>query len=114
MFINIVPAIGGGKCHAPSRDINPLGLKVRPGVDEPPLENLRMEPFLLSGAPGRAEGPGFYNRSAELRNRRERRDSEMVVKPEAYTDKDGIRHHVVNMVRPNCLVVHSLCGESIL
>ncbi|CAH4026827.1 unnamed protein product [Pieris brassicae] len=102
-----VPTVDGegdqsnGECFISESEINPLKLTTRPGTFEPYLENLEMDPFLSSGklsvSSSEKENNSTRKRGVENKIRR-RRDSD-IVKAEAYTDKDGLRKHVVNM---NC------------
>lgn len=78
----------------------------RPGSNEP--ENLEIDPFLSTGklsvsSNGKEHNSTKitnhifrFNNGAENKVRR-KRDND-IVKAEAYTDKDGQRKHVVNMV----------------
>lgn len=82
---------------------------MRPGTTEPLLENLEMDPFFTTGKLSVSSSEKFnkeYNRtrkvteySAASENKVRRKRENDVVKAEAYTDKDGHRKHVVNMVR---------------
>lgn len=77
--------------------MNPLGLTPRPGLNEPPLENLRLDPFFPTS---KTFGEDEFRNISETGDRfRKRRDIEMIVKSEAYTDKDGTKHQIVNMVK---------------
>ncbi|XP_026499697.1 integrin alpha-PS1 isoform X1 [Vanessa tameamea] len=110
-----VPTVDGegyqsnGECFISESEINPLKITPRPGVAEPYLENLEMDPFLTSGKLSVSSNEKEhnstritnhivgYNSGAENKMRRKRESD--IVKAEAYTDKDGQRKHVVNM---NC------------
>lgn len=70
--------------------VNPLDLQKRPGLLETPLEHLAVR-----NTP--AYNVTIDSDSGAARIRR-RRDLEMVVKAETYTDKDGRKHKFVNMV----------------
>lgn len=95
-----------GECFIHESQINPLKLTTRPGTFEPYLENLEMDPFLSSGklsvSSSEKEHNSTYKNVVEYRSGvenkiRRKRDND-IVKAEAYTDKDGLRKHVVNMV----------------
>lgn len=105
MFNIVLTDQSNGECFISENEINPLKLTSRPGAMEPLLENLEMDPFLTTGKLSVSSTEKEYNETkktiefstaAENKVRR-RRDSE-IVKAEAYTDKDGQRKHVVNMV----------------
>lgn len=71
--------------------VNPLGLDSRPGLDETPLDEVL------------SRGSNSYSSETNssddlLPHRRRRREQEMIVRPEAYTDKEGRKHQVVYMV----------------
>lgn len=72
--------------------VNPLRLDNRPGLLEAPLEMnnpaASVPPYNVTPASVGEEG-----------RVRKRRDAEMVVRAETYTDKDGRKHKFVNMVR---------------
>lgn len=76
---------------------------MRPGTSDTLLENLEVDPFLSMGKSSSSfkkeknETYTKYNSAVENKVRRKREND--VVKAEAYTDKDGQRRHVVNMVR---------------
>ena len=90
-----VSAQGGGECFIPETHVNPLNLTRRPGMEEHPLEALTLpESSLLSTLEPREE----LRESENTKTRRRRRDVEMIVRAESYTDKDGHKHEVVNMV----------------
>ncbi|XP_063233340.1 integrin alpha-PS1 isoform X2 [Bacillus rossius redtenbacheri] len=88
-----VEAVGGGECLLAEDQVNPLGLPQRPGLSEAPLEALTLP----------AEPPAPADASDRPRSRR---DTEMVVRAEAYTGKDGRRHEVVKM---DCLLGTAKC-----
>ncbi|XP_049862798.1 integrin alpha-PS1 isoform X1 [Schistocerca gregaria] len=77
-----VEAIGGGQCYMEPEQVNPLGLVQRPGVDETPLEAL----IMISD--------NEANASASTRRKR---DTEMVIRAELQTDKDGRQRQIVTM-----------------
>lgn len=79
----IFTSVGNGQCYMEDGQVNPLGFVPRPGMDEIPLENL-MEPPEENTTD-----------SGEIRVRR---DTEMIIRSEVRTDKDGRRKHVVTMV----------------
>lgn len=62
--------------------VNPLNLTSRPGVEDP-LDNL-----ILDSPP-----------ETILLNSRRKRDTEMVLRPEAITDHEGRRRNVISSVR---------------
>ncbi|KAL0883105.1 hypothetical protein ABMA27_016566 [Loxostege sticticalis] len=107
-----VPTVDGeadqsnGECFISENQINPLKLTQRPGVAEPYLENLEMDPFLRSGKLSVSSSEKQHNEtkrvfesSSAYENKVRRRRESDIVKAEAYTDKDGQRKQVVNM---NC------------
>lgn len=84
-------ALGGGECYMAPGQVNPLGLANRPGLLEMPLDQLTRGPITST--------PSYNSTSAAEASRiRVRRDTEMIVRAETYTDKEGRRHQVVNMV----------------
>lgn len=85
-----VAALSGGECFMAPGQVNPLDLQKRPGLLETPLEHLAVR-----NTP--AYNVTIDSDSGAVRIRR-RRDLEMVVKAETYTDKDGRKHKFVNMV----------------
>ncbi|KAJ0176589.1 hypothetical protein K1T71_007768 [Dendrolimus kikuchii] len=106
-----VPTVDGeadqsnGECFITEREINPLNLTIRPGTHEPMLENLEMDPFLTTGKLSVTSVQKQYNEtkytaeySSTVENKLRRKRESDIVKAEAYTDKDGQRKHVVNMV----------------
>lgn len=99
-----------GECFITEREINPLNLTIRPGAQEPYLENLEMNPFTTSGKLSFSSYEKRHNESSRkieytsLGNKIRRKRDNDVIKAEAYTDKDGQRKHVVNMVR-----LHTIC-----
>ena len=70
--------------------VNPLNLTSRPGFEEKPLEAL-MQPLEEMRQDARTEDEGS--------RRRRKRDTEMILRPEAYIDKDGRRKNVISSVR---------------
>ncbi|XP_034256700.1 integrin alpha-PS1 isoform X2 [Thrips palmi] len=101
LYLAGVPEVesqGGGSCTIKKDLVNPLGFENRPGLDETPLDEV---------AP---QGGNSYssetNRSDDFPHRRRRREQEMIVRPEAYTDKEGRKHQVVYM---NCLLGTAKC-----
>jgi hypothetical protein len=74
-------AIGGGECRMGYGQVNPLNLTSRPGVEDP-LDNL-----ILDSPP-----------ETILLNSRRKRDTEMVLRPEAITDHEGRRRNVISSV----------------
>ncbi|RVE45363.1 hypothetical protein evm_009992 [Chilo suppressalis] len=106
-----VPTVDGegqsnGECFISENQINPLKLTQRPGVPEPYLENLEMDPFLRTGKLSVSsnekqhnETKKTYEYSSGIENKVRRKRENDIVKAEAYTDKDGQRKQVVNM---NC------------
>ncbi|XP_068633179.1 integrin alpha-PS1-like isoform X2 [Battus philenor] len=93
-----------GECFLSDGKINPLNLTIRPGIMEPLLENLEMDPFLTTGKLSVSSNEKTFNRtkkiveySTAVENKVRRKRDNDVVKAEAYTDKDGQRKHVVNM-----------------
>ncbi|KAM3965312.1 LOW QUALITY PROTEIN: multiple edematous wings [Aphomia sociella] len=93
-----------GKCFAQEDEINALKLKRRPGLTEPPLENLKMDPMLRTGKLTMRSSQRRYNHtrkaysySSAVENRvRRRRDADDLATAAAYTD-DGQRKHVITM-----------------
>ncbi|RZF31839.1 hypothetical protein LSTR_LSTR014253 [Laodelphax striatellus] len=86
-----------GECHMAPGQVNPLGLKYRPGVSDSlhdALENLALTTMLPST-------PLLHNATMEEdldgMKVRMKRDTEMVVKSETVS-KDGRSYNVVNMV----------------
>lgn len=82
----------------------------RPGVPEPYLENLEMDPFLRTGKLSVSSSEKYaehnetkktFEYSSAIENKVRRRRESDIVKAEAYTDKDGQRKQVVNMVSLN-------------
>lgn len=112
---------GGGECFIAHGHVNPLNLTRRPGVEELPLESLRLPSRPLAAT---LEPPEPTWESDHPQTRRRRRDVEMVVRAESYVDKDGNKHELVNMVSwtggsillfvyqlsPGCVLVTSLIG----
>ncbi|XP_073956802.1 integrin alpha-PS1-like isoform X3 [Choristoneura fumiferana] len=108
-----VPTVDGeadqsnGECFISETEINSLKLTKRPGVAEPHLENLEMDPFLTTGKLSVSSIEKHnetsyknviqYSSASENKVRRKREND--IIKAEAYTDKDGHRKNVVNM---NC------------
>lgn len=94
-----IEALGGGECYMAPGQVNPLILANRPGLLETPLEQMTRGPITTTPS---------YNSTlaAEASRVRVRRDTEMIVRAETYTDKDGKRHQVVNM---NCLLGTAKC-----
>lgn len=96
-----------GECFISETEINSLKLTKRPGVAEPHLENLEMDPFLTNGKLSVSSSEKHnetsyknviqYSSASENKVRRKREND--IIKAEAYTDKDGHRKNVVNMVR---------------
>lgn len=93
-----------GECLITEKEINPLNLSRRPGTSEPYLENLEMDPF-MSGKLSVSSNQKQHNDtkkveaySSAYENKVRRKRESDIVKAEAYTDKDGQRKHVVNMV----------------
>lgn len=75
--------------------VNPLGLPPRPGLLEVPLDEMIPRVFLGKGNSYADQ----TNSTDDLPpHRRRKREQEMIVRPEAYTDKEGRKHQVVFMV----------------
>ncbi|XP_026762048.2 integrin alpha-PS1 isoform X2 [Galleria mellonella] len=93
-----------GKCFAQEDELNPLKLKSRPGLAEPLLENLKMDPMLKSGKHAMRSSDRrhnytkkAYSYSSAVENRvRRRRASDIVATAEAYND-DGQRKYIETM-----------------
>lgn len=108
LIIKVFLGQSNGNCFISGNEINPLKLTSRPGGTEPYLENLEMDPFLSSGKLSVSSSEKSHNftkvqnqivgySTGAAKNVRRKRQSD-IVKAEAYTDKDGQRKHVVNMV----------------
>ncbi|XP_054286091.1 integrin alpha-PS1-like isoform X2 [Macrosteles quadrilineatus] len=93
-----IEALSGGQCYMAPNQVNPLQLVSRPGLLEAPLE-----PLTPTSGPLYNTTEGGTDGSIRVRRRR---DAEMVVRSETYTDKDGRKHKVVNM---NCLLGTAKC-----
>jgi len=93
-----IEALSGGQCYMAPNQVNPLQLVSRPGLLEAPLEPLSPTPRPLHNTTDPST-----DGSVRVRKRR---DAEMVVRTETYTDKDGRKHKVVNM---NCLLGTAKC-----
>lgn len=77
--------------------LNPLELKPRPVSKNTP-ENL-VDPVFNTGIVDHSEEKSNYSSQRKpYSSLRQKRDVEMIVKPEAYVDKDGNRKEIVNMV----------------
>ena len=64
------------------------------------MEEHPLEALTLPGGPLLAtlEPPEELREPEHTQTRRRRRDVEMIVRAESYTDKDGNKHEMVNMV----------------
>ncbi|XP_071446046.1 integrin alpha-PS1 isoform X1 [Hetaerina americana] len=112
---------GGGQCDMIAGQVNPLGLKVRQGLNETPLETpsragVKDSSFSEGGErqgtvtgtwdEDEEEEDSFEEDENEEENiiedgkKRSKRDTEMVLRPEAIIDKDGRRTDVVTMSCP--------------
>lgn len=90
--------IGDGICNVQKSYLNPLNLKTRPKSKNNPPENL-IEPVFNKGSGNQNEEKSNYSSQRKpYSGVRQKRDVEMVVKPEAYIDKEGNRKEIVNMV----------------
>ncbi|KAG8229480.1 hypothetical protein J437_LFUL010054 [Ladona fulva] len=114
-----VEAEGGGECYTTENQVNPLKLKVRPGFNETPFETPTHAGVRDASAPGQGSVGGNWDTNddtpSELntiqeppkkKKNRGKRDTEMVVRPEAIVDKEGRRTNVVTM---NCLLGTAKC-----
>ncbi|XP_075237654.1 multiple edematous wings [Lycorma delicatula] len=91
-----VEALSGGECFMAPGQVNPLGLGSRPGLHEPPIEPLSSHVIPHNVT---------VNTDSGLHTR-VRRDTEMVVRAEIFTDKDGRKHEIVKM---NCILGTAKC-----
>lgn len=100
LYLEDVPTVesqGGGSCTMLPGQVNPLELPPRPGLEETSWEEI---------AP-RGQYSSQMNGTQDIPSRsRRKREQEMIVRPEAYTDKEGRKHQVVFM---NCLLGTAKC-----
>ncbi|XP_059476549.1 integrin alpha-PS1 isoform X2 [Neocloeon triangulifer] len=85
-----VESIGGGECRMSYGQVNPLNLTSRPGMEDP------MDSLILDSPPERI----LFDST------RRKRDTEMVLRPEAITDKEGRRRSVISS---NCVAGTAKC-----
>lgn len=91
-------AISGGECYISSDLVNPLGLPIRPGVQEMPLDNIRTDNIALSNLlSSKAPSNSMKNSSGYYLNRI-RREQNYVIGAETYVKDDGKHVEIVKMV----------------
>ena len=83
--------------------VNPLDLPPRPGLQEVPLDEMIPRVLLNKGSSYTDQTNSTDNFPPRGRRKREQ---EMIVRPEAYTDKEGRKHQVVFMVSKQLFFSH--------
>ncbi|XP_003246766.1 integrin alpha-PS1 isoform X2 [Acyrthosiphon pisum] len=102
-----VEAISGGECYMTQGQVNPLGLPVRPGVQEMPLDSISTENIALnSHMISKTTTSIIKNSSSGYYQNRVRREQNYVVGAETYV-KDNGKH--IDVVKMNCLVGNAKC-----
>jgi uncharacterized protein YigE (DUF2233 family) len=97
-LINIL-ALNGGECYMSQDQVNPLGLLVRPGVQEMPLDSIRTENAALNNfMVSKSTNYIIKNSSTGYYQNRVRRELNYVVGAETYTKDNGKRLQIVKMV----------------
>ncbi|KAK3914130.1 Integrin alpha-PS1 [Frankliniella fusca] len=102
LYLEDVPSVesqGGGSCTMKPGQVNPLNLRQRPGLEETSWDDIS----LRGGHIHSSLSNSSQNNQSKIRRRREQ---EMIVRPEAYIDKEGKKHQVVFM---NCLLGTAKC-----
>lgn len=92
-------AISGGECFMSQGQVNPLGLPVRPGVQEMPLDSISTENTALnSHMMSKSTTSMIKNSSSGYYQNRVRREQNYVVGAETYVKDNGKHIEVVKMV----------------
>ncbi|XP_077299623.1 multiple edematous wings isoform X2 [Arctopsyche grandis] len=104
-YLDGIPIVeGDGVCT--TKNANPLGLNPKPSSKDAPPANLVQPHFATKSNNRYMETSNYTSRQNVQSEVRLKRDVEMVVKPEAYVDKDGTRRPIINM---NCISKTAKC-----
>lgn len=114
--LNIFSALNGGECFMSQDQVNPLGLLVRPGVQEMSLDSIRTENAALNNLmASKSSSYIVKNSSTGYYQNRVRKELNYVVGAETYTKDNGKHLEIVKMVRlfyiscnignPKCLLI---------
>ncbi|XP_060847943.1 integrin alpha-PS1 isoform X2 [Rhopalosiphum padi] len=102
-----VEAISGGECFMSQEQVNPLGLAVRPGVQEMPLDSISTENIVLNNyMMSKSTSSIMKNSSSGYYQNRVRREQNNVVSAETSVNDNGKHEEIVKM---NCLVGNAKC-----
>lgn len=102
LYLEDVPAVesqGGESCTMKPGQVNPLNLRQRPGLEEASWDEISPRGGNIYSGPSNTT----QNSPSKIRRKREQ---EMIVRPEAWTDKEGRKHQVVYM---DCLLGTAKC-----
>lgn len=100
MNFTFVLALSGGECFIPQEQVNPLGLSMRPGVQEIPLDTINTGNIVLNGQISSKEpsNPIKNSSTSYLHNRIRRELNYGISPPETYNVDNGKHLEIVKMV----------------
>ncbi|VVC46162.1 Hypothetical protein CINCED_3A016546 [Cinara cedri] len=104
-----VEALSGGECYMSQGQVNPLGLPMRPGIQEMPLDTIRSENIALNNLMSSKLSTNMIkNSSGGYYQNRIRREQNYIIQPETYI-KENEKH--LEIVKMNCLLGNAKCFQ---